>query len=500
MARRWLDTCLSDHTCIKNDAPNQRPTRLLDLQGSDIAKQAKLVITATTTLSNAPYITLSHCWGAAKTIKLLIGNEKDLRSGFPIDSLPTTYKDAIQITRSLGIRYLWIDSLCIIQDSSDDWLREAAMMDTVYARSFCNIAALDAADSNGGCFFERDPTQVGIDTVEVHHPAEGMSQRYRVLIEANWDEALGRSPLYNRAWVLQERALPPRTLLYGRKQIYWECRNHAASEGFPNGLPERLKPHATVALKQMPGRFHTNCSNGNIWDYLVEHYSRGNLTHLGDKLVAISGLACIYGPPAEGYLAGVWRGTLLKDLLWQVGELKQSNGDPSFRPRDYRAPSWSWASVEGDINYTHRHTEHIIARVIEAQTTPLVPRAEFGKVTAGHVRISGPFGQADLVRHKENKQLFFQMRNIMSLCEDANPSILDVLQQTLCAAFVWLDEYQGSRPPLTTIYWVLISTSKGLALSPSSQAGSYQRIGMFAALQDPNPALFNYPFATISIV
>ncbi|KAL9066791.1 MAG: hypothetical protein Q9157_007018 [Trypethelium eluteriae] len=470
-----------------------------------------MTISLTASPPAAPYMTLSHCWGALKTIKLLKNNVRDFCSGLPVDGLPATYKDAIHITKALGVRYLWIDSLCIIQDSEEDWLHEAAAMSTVYSFSYCNIAALDAADSHGGCFFERDPSRVDIENLEVQHPQGQGSREYEVSTHTDWVGTLEQSPLYHRAWVLQERILPPRTLLYGKHQILWECRSHAACETFPSGVPEEIKPYAVFHSKQMLTKPDLASPREKFWDDVVERYSCGNLTHLSDKLVAISGIASVYGP-ADDYLAGVWRKTLLPDLLWHVPELKQFNGQPSVRPADYRAPSWSWASVEGEISYMHRHTKQIIARVLDAQTTSLLPptasgkltaedraKSKFSKVTAGYIQISGLFGEACLIKKKENKQLFFIMSKISPQSRNADPSQVEHLKQKLNDASIWLDEYHHARPPPRVLYWILVSTEKGLVLCRSHQ-GSYQRLGMFVVKELDAVQFENIPHATIEVV
>ncbi|KAL9094584.1 MAG: hypothetical protein Q9165_003143 [Trypethelium subeluteriae] len=455
-------------------------------------------------------MTLSHCWGAAETVKLLQGNVREFCSGFSVDRLPATYKDAIHLTKALGVRYLWIDSLCIIQDSEEDWLREAAAMDTVYASSHCNIAALDAVDSHGGCFLERDPSRVDIDDVEVHHPHGESSRRYRVLTNTDWVEALEQSPLYHRAWVLQERFLPPRTLLYGKHQILWECRSHAACERSPSGVPDLIQPHAVFRAKQMLAKVDLTPSQ-HFWEDIVERYSRGDLTRLGDKLVALSGIASVYGL-ADDYLSGLWRETLLPGLLWQVPELKQFNGQPSVRPAGYRAPSWSWASVEGETTYPLGYNyRRIIARVLDAQTTSLLPptasgeitaedraKSKFHQITAGYIRISGIFGEARLTKTKYDRRLFFSMSKINTQSQSADSNQVELLKQKLINVAVLLDEYHHARPPPLEVYWIFISTTSGLVLSRSHR-GLYKRLGTFTGRELGTVQLENIPHATITV-
>ena len=146
------------------------------------------------------------------------------------------------MTRNLHLRYLWIDSLCILQDNEQDWNREWSRMQTVYTNSICNIAATGAVDSSDGCFFTRDPstilpcTQVGA--------WDGLPlQRYLITDVFTWEANVSNAPLLKRAWIVQERILAPRILHFGTHQIFWECNELAACESLPNGL--RGPKHST---------------------------------------------------------------------------------------------------------------------------------------------------------------------------------------------------------------------------------------------------------------
>ena len=129
-----------------------------------------------------------------------------MRNHIPTEALPRTFKDAIQLTRNLGVSYLWIDSLCIIQDSMEDWRRESRLMDKVYRYSACNIMAEAAINCDGGLFFGRDPQRLGIFTLDEkqtsslsHGSTLCFTQDY---VNAKSDRGKG-SPLYSRGWVCQ---------------------------------------------------------------------------------------------------------------------------------------------------------------------------------------------------------------------------------------------------------------------------------------------------------
>ena len=156
LASSWLGQCTTHHPhCAPMEQPSWYPTRLLQVSGQDV----KLVVTSEQQVQGA-YFTLSHCWGV-KPPRLMLTQDTAsmLADGLPVDSLEPTYRDALDITRSLGCKYLWIDLFCIFQGTDDlskqDWARESVLMDKVYAGCALNISAADARDGNGGCYSQR---------------------------------------------------------------------------------------------------------------------------------------------------------------------------------------------------------------------------------------------------------------------------------------------------------------------------------------------------------
>jgi hypothetical protein len=154
----WLRTCLESHeNCKVEDLPGWMPSRLLYVGSSHQDEQVFLCDTSHRAIPSQPYATLSHCWGDEPITKLLQQNLETLTRTVPLEMLPKTFKDAVKLVQHLGIRYIWIDALCIIQDSEKDWRQESLLMNKVYRYSTLNIAASDSGESNGGCFFSRDP-------------------------------------------------------------------------------------------------------------------------------------------------------------------------------------------------------------------------------------------------------------------------------------------------------------------------------------------------------
>jgi hypothetical protein len=199
------------------------PTRVIDVGEDKIGPDIVRLI-STDMRQGMHYVALSHCWG--KLMKDQIpswcttsSNEKDRAQGFPVEQLPLTFQDAIRVTRELGQRYLWIDSLCIIQGRDGDWETEAKKMETVFRNAYCTIAATSAEDSTKG--FLNRPEESNLQYVTVPKSSHG-----KVYVCTSIDDFPGdveEGVLNKRAWVLQERALSSRTIHFTNRQTYWEC-------------------------------------------------------------------------------------------------------------------------------------------------------------------------------------------------------------------------------------------------------------------------------------
>lgn len=187
----------------------------------------RLVETADRALDDKRYIALSHRWGDTKEyppfctrVKDATGRGHDLQSfktALPQDNVPQTFKDAIDVTRRLGIRYLWIDSLCIVQGEGGDFNTEAKRMEDVFSCAYCVIAATRASNQLEGFIKERPKRR--FVTIE-----QGRAPPLYVC-EAidNFGGHVLEGALNRRGWVLQERALARRTVYFAEAQTYFEC-------------------------------------------------------------------------------------------------------------------------------------------------------------------------------------------------------------------------------------------------------------------------------------
>lgn len=368
------------------------PSRVIDLG----AGAPRLIVVKDDT-PILPYATMSHCWGSYMPLLLLSSNIAELQKRIPISQLSKSFQDAFLITQRLGLNYIWIDSLCIIQDSAEDWESESQSMSKVYSNSYCNIAAAHATDGTYGCFIERSPDLVKPLKVKLNWgPNPGT---YYAVQWLYWQQNVMGMPLHRRAWVCQERYLAPRNLYFGATQLYWECCGRVASETFPVGLPARvggpskgLDPHIDGArrrkglgLSEAP-----DLDAFSLWDLIVSAYSKGKLTYSTDKLVAISGLAARMQKHTKSlYLAGMWRKHLAYQLLWNASGIQWVVS--TSRPEVYTAPSWSWASMHGYIEdacvVRHADDHEIVLEILDVGIDLVSDKNPFGQVKSGFLRL-----------------------------------------------------------------------------------------------------------------
>lgn len=376
------------------------------------------------------YVTLSHCWGKNPDLSHRLVKDKlvELQDAILVDKLPLTFQHAIQLARCLDpeIRWIWIDAMCIIQDDPEDWLTEAAAMQDVYAEAFCNISATASQDSSQGMYRSRDVRKEWFSNVtfDIGGLSEEKKKKCYLLDLSFWNKYVQEAPVNRRSWVLQERLLSRRVLHMCEDQIAFECRSLDRAECRPDGLPhyhmlknrlvnglnikkidaamgEQLRELSlprglsssgsrTGHLQGMvdePQRAPLDIVRWNLyenWKRIVEDYTKMELTYDKDRLIALSGIArrirqqiASHGIQDEDYIAGMWQGGLAGQLLWYVNPIA---GDRQpfvdLRPKDrdgapeFRAPSFSWASVETTRGITYGEiTYGIPYRPLPAQIT-----------------------------------------------------------------------------------------------------------------------------------
>ncbi|KAH7133902.1 heterokaryon incompatibility protein-domain-containing protein [Dactylonectria macrodidyma] len=357
LAREWLDTCVNakgKHTNCTMVRNTELPTRVVRVGDQG----------ATPRLVNglglrARYVALSHCWGGSTPTKTTTTNLDEYMNSLPAE-LPKTFSDAIHFTRALEIDYIWIDSLCIIQDSPQDWQKEASKMAQVYTNAYVTISADAASDSMAG--FLDAPSREAPPRFTLQYKAGNAGdagvvhvRRRGFLAEElpfhTWttkNNDSGRSKLASRGWVFQERLLSPRTLHFSQSEMAWECKSVCECECSATSL-RTLRTTSVIKHFLHPREGDISHAESSWRLDIVPAYTQLDLTFPEDRLPAIAGLAQATEELRSGdeYVAGLWRNSMAADMLWQ----SSLSGKPSRRIAHGGAPTWSWASVTGAVMY-----------------------------------------------------------------------------------------------------------------------------------------------------
>lgn len=376
-----MEHCNQNHSLCQTDrTPGHLgellPRRVLDLSGGQI----RLIETEG---RRGHYVALSHCWGKKLLLTTKRATIAERMRGITMEQLPKTFQGAVAITRGLGLQYIWIDSLCIIQDKGDvDWEEQSAVMADIYANCYLNIATTRAAGGHEGClgprWTSRDSLKWLDDFSRASHRGEGERTKISMVRKSNVKgfkvpgvgqdiyirlsldsshEAMQTerwiglhtetAPLLQRGWVHQERFLAPRSVHLHSNEMTWVCKVEQRCEcrtldGRPPG------GDGWSASKDRIATLHTlgdRKALHGLWRTIVEDFTLLDLTEESDRLAAVSGLAFRFAQyfPNERYLAGLWEGDLARDLLWESGGRSTMAGPT--RKVESVAPSWSWSRL-----------------------------------------------------------------------------------------------------------------------------------------------------------
>jgi len=389
--------------CPSLERSNFVPKRLLEIGSADGKISIKLYRTRKE--DRLCYCCLSYCWGGDQPVKTTLSSLQARVLGIIFSELPQTLQDAILVTLRLGLRFIWIDCLCIIQDDADDIGVEIGLMPLIYKNAYINISASSASNCHEGFLGARLPS--------ADRECEDITLRYRCpdghigdinLCEYHPYES-NEDPINTRAWTLQERLLSPRVLDYGVRQLRWHCRSRRHFDGgFPDENLEsgnRLSGSYLSAFT-LPGK-EVSAINVekvilNDWAEFVDNYTQRLMSFPSDKLVALSALASEIGESLSlSYRAGLWQEHLPLQLLWRLW------GEPARRP-EYRAPSWSWASVDGWVMLQREaDTRRIAIEVLGCFTDPVHPLAPYGAVKSGYLTVVGRVKSGRWFYNRESK-------------------------------------------------------------------------------------------------
>lgn len=409
-AQERVSECLRSHESCKPPTGSPfLPTRLIDVSSDGLNEDVRLQETKCIPPGSA-YTTLSYCWGAHRpaciTTPATMGRNMDRITW---ESLPLTFQDAVKFTRRLGLRYLWIDSICIIQGDEDDWHRESTTMFDVYRHSYLTLAALFGHDSSTGlraASIEQDSRLLA--TLRVGQITCPLYIRRHHYLDQSY---LGRSinfigrmhyPLLRRAWTYQERMVSPRVLYFDESEVVYQCFTTVECEcGSSTEVTARygaelngkdIMLEGSMAVMDASddvtaqdlsgggaGREMARYEAFKTWRWTVlDDYSYLELTEPKDRLPAIGALAECFQQhrPGETYLAGLWSGSLLGDLLWTSGGLDRESDYWKRKKQLNRpcpaVPTWSWASLKAGAHYApciHYPDNEPAAEVVEVRCT-----------------------------------------------------------------------------------------------------------------------------------
>jgi hypothetical protein len=461
---QWLQNCRHGHLKCNSTGSQKSLSKFLPTRLVALDKGVNRICSSDKLPRNTEYATLSHCWGSGQFLTLKSNVLEAFYTEVPPTAISQTISDAIEAARYLGFSYLWVDTLCIIQDDPEDWRNESSLMSAVYEESGLNIAASGASDGSEGCYFERPAGY----RCQVDIRNDGVPCLYDIVPHAFVDTFLGSSPLLRRGWVLQERLLAPRTLHFTKTELFWECHHVSACETFPNGIPEALIH---------PGSFRKRPLEHTMWPWIIRVYTRSCLTYATDKLVAISGIARqVQLQNHDQYVAGMWRANLELQLCWFP-----FSPESRSETRPYIAPTWSWASSNGPIcqyssfpSYKSRPTTSWVTIFdIKLQNSG---HDVFGALVAGSLHLVC--------------DVLLSVSVTLGVGTGSDGKILVAGDKEETNSEVWFDTLEYERAskvheltalPLLSHYPGDIHTVVGLLLkSCSNQADVYERVGLFA--------------------
>lgn len=363
------------------------PSRVVDVGSTDGSETPRLL---ETNGMRGTYLTLSHCWGIAGVMaKTLIDNLEARKEGIKIESLTANLRDAITTTRRLGFRYLWIDSLCIIQDSTTDWEIEASKMAQIYNHSTMTISASRASSSDSG-FLREAEEPAGFVTMR-HPGGHGQYHFGKAAPESSSYLAdVERGPLNTRGWTLQERVLSRRSIFFGQNQMHWECQTARCSQSTlmePQEFSEMTGGVSSLksVLNLKPGseRFKDLQETLTLWYEVLSLFVKRDLSYPDDKLPALSGIVSVFDEAlsnggTSSYQAGIWKQDVARGLMWMI---------PSQAKK--RVPSWSWSSVDSRV-WIMRRMKYPVCDItnISFDVQP-VGRDRFGRVDFAVLEFEG---------------------------------------------------------------------------------------------------------------
>ncbi|UKZ81932.1 hypothetical protein TrVFT333_009710 [Trichoderma virens FT-333] len=481
LLQRWVEACKRDHascwetlsgSVIDESQLPELPSRVIHVSGNKV----RLLPSRG---QRGRYAALSHCWGSSgrPPLKTTRANLHNHLQDIPWTSIPKTFQDAITVARSIGLAYVWIDSLCIVQDDHQDWLEESERMGSIYEQAELTIAASHTPGCWEGFLFPRHPPPPSVEIPSFFSHGSDVSEApgIRVFATVRRDTATNTFPefgvLNSRAWATQEWLLSRRIVFFTKGTIIWSCK---------------------AITQRETGERCYSVSRNTRWKNIIEQYSDRQLTYATDRLIALEGLRMELGKKiACEYAFGVWKESLPNQLLWQV--TKGIEG--AVIPDPLKLPTWTWAHVPCGVRFlTIDRAKNLCvsiafedsnlremslqarAKRIAAVTTTLSPkqecdatRASNADIYSSHAKLTSSMAQFILAQ--DGSPIGWAVFDLAS--EDAASG--EILALALMGSISRRDEEAERRTGKTISkklrqYWVLIIRRRS--------DGRYYRIGV----------------------
>lgn len=466
--KRWIRQCTQSHRSCQQTPARALPRRLLKIISRGAGRAVQMMhLVETSGLSDpdtVQYACLSYCWGGASAFKLTQSTRLALQTGIRTDQLPKTIQHAVYTTSQLGLQWLWVDSLCIVQDSQEDWEREAAEMFDIYRGCHITIAALGASNSDDGLFANRDPLMYApCPLISLAGDSDVCVYSTRSLV---FTAAYEEWPLYKRGWVMQERVIAPRTVKFG-PFLSWECRElktdefdfEPSSRNDPicGTFYRSIQEHPGLTAKYLDGR-----NLQQLYLSLVSEFSEAELSIKSDRLQAISGIiSAIQSRTGWDNASGLWVPFINRELLW-----KKTYDNTETRRTGLR-PSWSWISLNGGIYHYMKGAigDNLELANVEVQRVaglPTVRDPALQNVPAVQI-LCAPIPVLDMWRGEYNHTL--RLLNAVPNEQHEVWFFFDIDTEPVTPKFFVPIEAEGD-------------TIHGLGIAPSQHFhGSYERVG-----------------------
>jgi hypothetical protein len=337
------------------------------------------------------YAALSYCWGATEQNRFK--TEKDTlamrQQGFDISQLPKTLRDAVEVAYALGLDYLWVDALCIIQDSQEDKDKEISKMWQTYRNATVTISASRASHSDQGFLHKRDlESQLSNIWALPWETVDNQNNSIPGTVFCATEEAWLIKPdaIDSRAWTMQEHKLARRLLRFGSSQMVWTC---AQSDKVDGGSDEREQLTQFCSVKEEQAYIE--------WLESVKTFTSRFISESRDRLPAFAAIAADYGKQLnmepEQYAAGLWKPWLAIGLLWYVEDFQAEPTRPSLPTPLDAFPTWSWHMARSRVNWPDiqfRGDHDKLKLVItECRIELWKDHVKYGRVTGGTIKAVG---------------------------------------------------------------------------------------------------------------